>query len=81
MKTFKEKITLILLLSMTLNLSAGTPPPPPGGGSNNQGNKLNGGGAPVGGGVFILIGLGVAYTGRKTYMLHDESKSHAKDNQ
>ncbi len=45
------------------------PPPPPGHGST--GNQT-GGNAPIGGGLFILIGLGAAYGGKKLYDMKKE---------
>ena len=38
-------------------------------GSAPQGQPI-GGGAPVGGGLFILLGLGAAYGGKKVYNLN-----------
>ncbi len=52
-----------------MDYSYGQPPPPPGGSSGTgrtSGNKL-GGSVPVGGGVFILLGLGGAYGAFKVY--------------
>ena len=45
------------------------PPPPPGHGST--GNQ-QGGNAPIGSGLFILIGLGAAYGGKKIYDLKQD---------
>ena len=68
MKTIKTTIaTIIILLSflIPISLTAQAPPPPPPdhGSTGNQ----NGGNAPVGGGMFILLGLGAAYGGKKIY--------------
>ncbi len=68
MKLYK-KIAVTLLVITGLTLSTNTfaqvpPPPPPGHGST--GNQT-GGNAPIGGGLFILIGLGAAYGGKKLY--------------
>ncbi|KAF0196256.1 MAG: hypothetical protein FD166_2558 [Bacteroidetes bacterium] len=57
---------LICGLFLGLNLSVfaqGGPPPPPPGGGHGQGTNQppQGGNAPVGGGLFMLIGLGVAW--------------------
>ncbi len=49
------------------------PPPPPGGSSNTGSNQL-GGAAPIGGGLFILLGLGAAYGGRKLYQNRKDKK-------
>ena len=65
---------VLLFVSTTYSVSAQDGPPPPPGGSNNTGtNKLNGGGAPIGGGLFILLGLGAAYGARKIYQLRTEN--------
>ena len=65
-----------LLLSVTFILFAATgfsqgPPPPPGAGHGASGNQT-GGNAPIGGGLFILMGLGAAYGGRKLYKVNKE---------
>ncbi len=61
---------LIIIFFLSISVSGiAQPPPPPPGGSNTQGNKLDGGGAPIGGGLFILLGLAAAYGGRKIYNL------------
>jgi len=64
-----------LLLSITFILFAATgfsqPPPPPGGGHGQTGNQT-GGNAPIGGGLFILMGLGAAYGGKKLYSMKKE---------
>jgi hypothetical protein len=57
-------IFVFILFSYSAIVAA-PPPPPPGATSNTQGNKL--GGAPIGGGLFILLGLGAAYGGRKLW--------------
>ena len=64
-------LTIIFFLSISASGIAQPPPPPPGV-SNTQGNKA-GGGAPIGGGLFILLGLAAAYGGRKIYNLRKEN--------
>ena len=44
-------------------------PPDPGGDPNTNGRKDIGGNAPIGTGITILLVLGAAYGGRKTYVL------------
>jgi len=44
-------------------------PPPYNGSSTNQ----TGGNAPIGGGLFILLGLGIIYESRKLYIVKKES--------
>ena len=68
-------IQLMIIFSFILTstfLPAQDPPPPPSdhGGS---GNAPADNGAPIGGGLFILLGLGAAYGGKKLYDLRKES--------
>ena len=69
MKTIKHNyikiITVVVLTFAALPLLADAPPPPPPG-HGTTGN-VPGGGAPIGGGLFILLGLGAAYGGKKIY--------------
>jgi hypothetical protein len=51
--------------------SQGPPPPPSGAGHGASGNQ-NGGNAPIGSGLFILLGLGAAYGGKKIYKMKNE---------
>ena len=53
---------------------AGPPPPPNDAGHGAKGNQ-DGGSAPIGGGLFILLGLGAAYGGKKLYHLFEEDKN------
>ena len=65
-------ITLLVIIASvtTLNLFSQAPPPPPPdhGSTGNQ----NGGNAPIGSGIFILLGLGAAYGGKKFYDVRKE---------
>ncbi len=63
-------IVVVSLFTNDLNAQTDPPPPPPSGhgGSTNQ---PPGGGAPIGSGLFILIGLGAAYGAKK---LHAKKK-------
>lgn len=69
MKRFKKFIFIISLLLpllfFTNNINAQTGPPPPPGGGHGQHGSHPGGSAPLGGGLFILMGLGIAYGGKK----------------
>lgn len=47
-------------------------PNPPGGNHGSSGNQ-NGGNAPIGSGLFILLGLGAAYAGKKLYNMKKDS--------
>ncbi len=62
-----------LMVSIAYSVEA-QPPPPPGGaaGTGNESGNSQGGSAPIGGGLFILLGLGAAYGGRKVYNLRKE---------
>ena len=63
-------ITLVILTATSTNLFAQVPPPPPP--DHNQSGNQPGGNAPISGGLFILIGLGVAYGSKKLYDLNKE---------
>jgi len=61
-------VTLLFsgMLFFATPLFADSPPPPP---SHGQTGNVTppGGGAPIGGGLFMLIGLAAAYGGKKIY--------------
>ncbi len=65
-----QKIVLTVFFALSLmmaqNSFAGTTPPDPPGEHGTSGNQA-GGSAPIGGGLFILLGLGAAYGGKKLY--------------
>lgn len=71
-KTF----AILLLVGAAYTVSAQPPPPPAGeaGGGGSQGEKLNGG-APISGGLFILLALGLVYGGKKVYDIRQHAKS------
>jgi len=70
----KSIITLLVIIASvtTASLFAQAPPPPPPPAHGQSGN-VPGGNAPIGGGLFILIGLGAAYGGKKLYDLKKDS--------
>ncbi len=72
----KKYIVLFCLffsfLLWTNNANAQTAPPPPGAHGQTT-DQAAGGSAPIGGGLFILLGLGIAYGGRKLYQMKTES--------
>lgn len=59
--------TLLIVIFLCLSYAVSAQPPNPNDSNNSSGNKLNGGGAPIGSGLFILLGLGAAYGGKKLY--------------
>ena len=66
---------LVIIASVTItNLFAQAPPPPPP--AHGETGNVPGGNAPIGGGLFILIGLGAAYGGKKLY---DNSKESLEE--
>ena len=68
-----KAFVIVLMVSIAYTVEA-QPPPPPGGATgtgNNNGNS-QGGNAPIGSGLFILLGLGAAYGGRKIYNLRNK---------
>ncbi|MBI9036532.1 MAG: hypothetical protein JEY97_00245 [Bacteroidales bacterium] len=70
MKTKLKIFAITLLVAgatlMSSNINAQTdPPPPPPSGHGGSSNQPPGGGAPIGGGLFILLGLGVVYGAKK----------------
>jgi hypothetical protein len=72
----KKQILSITLITMFMlftynGFSQGPPPPPSGAGHGATGNQT-GGNAPIGGGLFILLGLGAAYGSKKLYALKKE---------
>ena len=62
--------TMAFLL-FALNGFTQPPPPPTGAGHGATGNQT-GGNAPIGGGLFILLGLGAAYGSKKLYSMKKE---------
>jgi len=62
---------LFSLLLWNTNANAQTAPPPPDAHAQTT-DQAAGGGAPIGGGLFILLGLGIAYGGRKLYQMKIE---------
>ena len=64
-----KTVAILLLIGFSYTGIAQGPPPPPDSGSSTTGNKLGGNGAPIGSGLFILLGLGAAYGGKKLYQI------------
>ncbi len=63
----KKIITLIAIVFIAVSLNAQAPPHPNGGDNplDNGNARVPGGGAPIGGGLFVLLGLGAAYGVKK----------------
>ena len=75
MKKFFIPLTIAFALLLgSADVFAQGPPPPPSGGHGATGNQDAGNGAPIGGGLFILMGLGAAYGGRKLYLMNKEEE-------
>jgi hypothetical protein len=74
MKKFFISLTIAFALLLgSADIFAQGPPPPPPGGHGGTGNT-SGGNAPIGGGLFILMGLGAAYGSRKLYLMNKEEE-------
>jgi len=74
-RIFTAFITLVLFLSISTISIAQPPPPPPPGGGHGQGGNQPAGGAPIGEGMFLLIGLAGLYGGKKVYDMRKALKS------
>lgn len=75
MKIFSRITALIIMVGLltisTTNVmaQAGPPPPPPAGGHGQTTNQLpEGGTAPIGSGLYLLLGLCLAYGSGRTYI-------------
>ncbi len=68
----KIKSILLSLFFIVILSSLNAQPDPPGGGHGNGSNEAPGGGVPIGSGLFILLGLGAAYGGKKLYDMNKE---------
>ncbi|MBE9480665.1 MAG: hypothetical protein IMY69_03095 [Bacteroidetes bacterium] len=80
MKKF-NKILLIVLITVaftSVDIFAQGPGPPPPPDHSSIGNQ-NKGGAPIGGGLFILLGLGAAYGGFKGYKFYKKKNKSMLD--
>lgn len=71
----KKIIFAFLITTLSIGAFAQDPPPPPGedgGGNPADSNNQLGGAAHVGGGVFILLSLAIAYGGRHLYIVQSQ---------
>jgi len=71
MKKILAKLLFILTIIVCSQTLIAQPPPPPSD-HGQTGNQNSGNGAPIGGGLFILLGLGAAYGGKKVYDMRKE---------
>jgi hypothetical protein len=71
-----KNLIIVFLLSFILSLNgfAQTEPPDPPDTHGESGDQPAGN-APIGGGIFILLGLGAAYGSKKLYDLREEEAS------
>jgi len=69
-----RSILLVAAITISFNSMAQGPPNPPSGSNTGENSNGSGGGAPIGGGAFILLGLGAAYGGKKIYQLYKEGE-------
>ena len=68
MKKVKIIFTGLIILFLSFGVMAQSGPPDPPGGHGEPGDQPPSGAA-VGGGLFMLLGLGVAYGGKKVYAI------------
>ena len=68
-KIIRSIIVVVVLLVTPVFLSStfADAPPDPGSGGPGGGDLPVGGGAPIGGGLIIMLALGAAYGGKKTF--------------
>jgi len=78
MKNNIKILTISILITVasfiTTNVKADDPPPPPPG--HEETGNVPGGGAPIGGGLFILLGLGAAYGGFRGYRFYQKKEKN-----
>jgi hypothetical protein len=76
MMTLKKKILLhsiiIVGLLVSTNIYAGDPPPVGGDPTGDPSATPIGGSAPIGSGLALVLGLGLAYGAKKTLQLKEE---------
>lgn len=74
MKNYIKFLTMLLLIAgftiIAIKAKADAPPQPPPEHGNN--GNVPGGGAPIGSGLFVLLGLGAAYGVKKYLILEKE---------
>lgn len=73
MKKLLTATVIVISIFAGGKLSAQAPPPPPP--EHGETGNQNGGNAPIGSGIAILLGLGIAYGGFKGYKYHVINKN------
>lgn len=68
-------ILFVLFVTFNMTSIAQPPPPPPNVGHGQGSNSPPGAGAPIGDGIFILLGLAGLYAGKKIFVLRNEMTS------
>jgi len=70
---------IFFIITASINTeSIAQPPPPPPAGHGLANDNPPGGGAPIGDGMFLLIGLAGLYGGKKAYDLRKGVKSESQ---
>jgi hypothetical protein len=70
-KYLLKTLYIVVFIFFAINGQTQPPPPPSGAGHGATGNQ-NGGSAPIGQGLFILLGLSAAYGGKKIYRINKD---------
>ena len=78
-RKIKTLVISVALMLFAINSFGQVPPPPPSGAGHGASGNQNGGSAPIGGGLFILLGLGAVYGGKRVYSLYTEDKEELED--
>ncbi len=75
MKTIKFIFSVLVFFILSTGVMAQVGPPDPPGEHGSGDDEAPGGGAPIGSGVFILLGLSSVYGSKKVYnLLKEEDK-------
>ena len=74
----KKYLKLVIAISLIIGIHSISfaQPPPPNGGHGLANDQVPGGGAPVGEGMFLLIGLAGLYAGKKA--INSKNTLHAE---
>ena len=76
MKNYIKLLVLSLMITgatlVNTTVKADDPPPPPP--EHGTNGNVPGGGAPIGGGLFILLGLGAVYGAKKLFVVKKQEE-------